>query len=214
MEKQSAAQTQSKWQWESIPGARDAGFVKSTVIALLWPCGSYARTSSRLRCALAGHHADSAPEPGFCNPDCAQFAGCLPFYGCLLARMQTTVRSFYGIDGNDYSDWADGCCCPCLTLVRNEREIIVREKQHSRLKQMHEPSNEQQYQSQSPMTVDPAKRLSSSSSSPPSDRNKGKDSLAPTADISTTGTSTTGTSSTDKGAAGKDVPLVRCLDQN
>lgn len=55
-------------------------------------------------------------------------------YGCLLAKLQTTVRSFYDIEGADVSDWCLGCLCPCVTLVRNEKEILLRESQHQRLK--------------------------------------------------------------------------------
>lgn len=180
MEKLASSEARAKWQWEAIPGSRDVGFIKSCVTAMLWPCGAYARTSSRLHCALAGHNVETTPDPGFINPECAQFGGCFPFYGCFLSRMQTTVRSFYGIDGSAYSDWADGCCCPCLTLVRNEREILVREK-HRQLGSPPDPSTAR-YQSQSPMTCDQLKTFSGSPGSPPKDGKKGKANLAPTAD--------------------------------
>ncbi|KAK7421099.1 hypothetical protein QQZ08_010101 [Neonectria magnoliae] len=55
-------------------------------------------------------------------------------YGCLLAKLQTTVRSFYDIDGTDVSDWASGCFCPCVTLVRSENEILHREREAHRTK--------------------------------------------------------------------------------
>ncbi|PHH68600.1 hypothetical protein CDD80_7406 [Ophiocordyceps camponoti-rufipedis] len=191
MEKLASSEARAKWQWEAIPGSRDVGFIKSCVTALLWPCGAYARTSSRLHCALAGHNVETTPDPGFINPDCAQFGGCCPFYGCFLARMQTTVRSFYGIDGSAYSDWANGCCCPCLTLVRNEREILVREKQRQ-LGSPHDPSAK--YQSQSPMTCDQLKTFGGSPASPPKDGKKGKANLA---------------STSDQDAKGNDGPLGR-----
>ncbi|POR31918.1 Uncharacterized protein TPAR_07867 [Tolypocladium paradoxum] len=162
MEKQAAAERKRQWQWQAADGAGDA-FDKSCLGATCWPCGIYGRTSSRLRSALSGHDAEIIPDLGFCNPDCAQFTICLPFYGCFLARLQTTVRSFYGIDGRDVSDWYDGCCCPCLTLVRNEHEIILREKQHKRLTGLHDPSASftSQYQSHSPMTYDSSASKSS-----------------------------------------------------
>ncbi|PNY23303.1 Uncharacterized protein TCAP_06751 [Tolypocladium capitatum] len=166
MEKQAAAERKRQWQWQAADGAGDA-FDKSCLGATCWPCGIYGRTSSRLRCALSGHDAENIPDPGFCNPDCAQFTMCLPFYGFFLSRLQTTVRSFYGIDGRDVSDWYDGCCCPCITMVRNEHEIILREKQHRRLVVLHDPSSSftSQYQSPSPMTYDSSASKSSATTS-------------------------------------------------
>ncbi|KAM4065760.1 PLAC8 family protein [Hirsutella rhossiliensis] len=153
MEKQTAEERKRQWQWQAANGARDT-FNKSCLEATCWPCGAYSRTSSRLRSALSGQDAERIPDQGFCNPECTQFAICLPFYGCFLARLQTTVRSFYAIDGGDVSDWYDGCCCPCLTLVRDEQEILLREKQHSRLKELHDPGSSvrSQYQPQAPMS--------------------------------------------------------------
>ncbi|KAG8409368.1 hypothetical protein J3459_017546 [Metarhizium acridum] len=102
----------------------------------VWPCGSYSRTSHRLKAALSGQDAEKITKSSRCSADCAQFALCLPLYGCFLSKLQTTVRSFYGIDGNEFSDWYDACFCPCLTLVRNEQEIMLRE-QHRRVKGHH-----------------------------------------------------------------------------
>lgn len=173
MEKQAAEDRKREWQWQAADGASDAFSNKSCLAAALWPCGIYSRTSQRLKAALSGHDAERIPNRGCCNPDCVQFAVCLPckpaflppkhnlgrkltsliVYGCLLSRLQTTVRSFYGIDGTDLSDWYDGCCCPCLTIVRNEQEILLREKQHKRLKDRHhhDLSVNSQYHSQNPM---------------------------------------------------------------
>ncbi|KPM40779.1 hypothetical protein AK830_g5792 [Neonectria ditissima] len=98
------------------------------------PCCVYSRTSQRLTAALSGRDARDIPDKGICTPDCFQFALCFPFYGCILAKLQTTVRSFYDIEGTDVSDWTSGCCCPCVTLVRNENEILHRERQAHRVK--------------------------------------------------------------------------------
>lgn len=70
--------------------------------------------------------------------------------------MQTTVRSFYDIDGSDVQDWLDGCCCPCFTLSRNEEEIVLREKQNQKLKNLRESFLEEssppsEYRSHVPM---------------------------------------------------------------
>ncbi|RDA84241.1 hypothetical protein CP532_2115 [Ophiocordyceps camponoti-leonardi (nom. inval.)] len=186
MEKQTMATRKANWQWEAVQGSRPS-FMKSIFGACLWPCGSYARTSSRLRCALAGHNVESMPEPAFFNPDCAQFAACFPMYGCLLGRLQTTVRAFYGIEGSDYTDWAEGCFCPCVALVRNDREILVREKQHGKLRQLHDPKAKNQYQSQSPMSCDQMRTFGEGTRSPKG-RKKGKDSLVPTSETTSKGT--------------------------
>ncbi|KAL6401927.1 hypothetical protein AUP68_14388 [Ilyonectria robusta] len=131
MEKQSAEERNRDWQASPNP----SDFLGTSLVeATCCPCGVYGRTSRRLRAALGGRDADDLPEEGCVAPDCVQFAVCFPFYGCLLAKLQTTVRSFYDIEGADVSDWCLGCLCPCVTLVRNEKEILLRESQHQRLK--------------------------------------------------------------------------------
>lgn len=75
-------------------------------------------------------------------------------YGCSISRLQTTVRTFYGIDGGDLHDCFDGHCCPCVALMRAEQEIILRERHHKRLRYLNEPDGSvmSQYQSSRPMT--------------------------------------------------------------
>lgn len=154
MEKRAAEERKRQWQWQIADGAREAVNITSCLAATFWPCGIYSRTSQRLKAALSGHDTELVPNRGCCNPDCVQFGLCLPFYGCLLAKLQTTVRTFYGIDGTDFSDWYDAFCCPCLTMIRNEQEILLREKQHRKLKgrHNHDQSSTRQYHSQTPMT--------------------------------------------------------------
>ncbi|GAO15355.1 hypothetical protein UVI_02010200 [Ustilaginoidea virens] len=129
MEKRAAEERKRQWQWQIADGAREAVNITSCLAATFWPCGIYSRTSQRLKAALS-------------------------VYGCLLAKLQTTVRTFYGIDGTDFSDWYDAFCCPCLTMIRNEQEILLREKQHRKLKgrHNHDQSSTRQYHSQTPMT--------------------------------------------------------------
>lgn len=75
-------------------------------------------------------------------------------YGCLVGRLQATVRSFYGIEGTTTADWRDGWCCPCVTLDRIEHEVIIRERQHRSLTKLHaaESDVQDQYQPESPMS--------------------------------------------------------------
>ncbi|KAI9149609.1 hypothetical protein HJFPF1_11664 [Paramyrothecium foliicola] len=151
MEKQAAEERQR--QWQSVRDLPNAGGT-SCGKAFFCPCGAYARASSRLRSALGGLDALGPPDTGVINPDCVQFLVCFPFYGCFLAKLQTTVRAFYGLDGSDVKDWLDGCCCPCLTLMRAEQEVVFREKQHERLKDLNAPisTSWDQYIPQLPMT--------------------------------------------------------------
>ncbi|KYK60879.1 hypothetical protein DCS_02017 [Drechmeria coniospora] len=129
MARHAAADHQRGWLSDATDGP---GHASSCLFAACWPWGAYARVSSRLRAALGGHDAEHVPDEGCCNLECAAFAACLPFYGCFLARLQSTTRAFYGIGGDDVGDWLDGHCCPCATLARNEQEILAREEQHRR----------------------------------------------------------------------------------
>ncbi|KAF7539353.1 hypothetical protein G7Z17_g12440 [Cylindrodendrum hubeiense] len=149
MEKQSADQRKREWQASQDPIDLESGSLCLTVFC---PCGAYGRTSQRLGAALSGRDANNLPEHGI-PPDCIQLLVCFPFYGCFIAKLQTTVRSFYDIEGNDYKDWSAGCFCPCATLLRNEKEIMFRERQHRQIKDVNDRDNSvmEQYQSPSPM---------------------------------------------------------------
>ncbi|KAJ6440167.1 Major facilitator superfamily domain, general substrate transporter [Purpureocillium lavendulum] len=94
MEMKAAAERRRQWQWHGSPGARDSSR-SSCVEASCMPCAVYSRAWTRLRAALAGRDAHNIPTKGSCSFD---------FYGCFIARLQTTVRSFYGIDGRDVND--------------------------------------------------------------------------------------------------------------
>lgn len=67
--------------------------------------------------------------------------------------MQTTLRSFYNIEGSDVSDWFDGYCCPCLTIVRAEHEVLFRERQLQQLTNLHGPTDSP-YKSHTSMSYD------------------------------------------------------------
>jgi hypothetical protein len=76
----------------------------------------------------------------------------------LVAKLQSTIRAFYDIDGSEARDWQDGCCCPCFALVRAENEIILRESRNSQNKDVKvqkgiSEASEKTYMSQSPMEV-------------------------------------------------------------
>ncbi|KOS17017.1 hypothetical protein ESCO_005856 [Escovopsis weberi] len=110
-----AQQVQRERHWLWSAEAEDGyGFERAFSEAKFWACGVYARACDRLRTAAAGHNAASIHNP--------------PFYGCFIGKLQQRVRLFYGIDGCDWDDFWDACCCPCLTLVRSEQEIILRER--------------------------------------------------------------------------------------
>ncbi|KEY70118.1 hypothetical protein S7711_08649 [Stachybotrys chartarum IBT 7711] len=152
MEKLAAEERRREWQWQASDGV-DAIFAKSCCEATFWPCGIYSRASLRLRTALSGVDVLNPPPQSCVNPDCVQFAACLPFYGCFFAKMQTTLRSFYNIEGSDVSDWFDGYCCPCLTIVRAEHEVLFRERQLQQLANLREPTDSP-YKSHTSMSYD------------------------------------------------------------
>lgn len=174
MEKQTKGKLQQNWLWPTDDDRGGAFNIKSCLAAAIWPCGIYSRTSHRLKAVIFGSDAENAPNPGFFNAECVQLSVCFPcqyfviqlvssvslsnkslVYGCIFASLQTTVRTFYGIKGNHFADLSDGCCCPCLMMVRNEQEIILRqEQQHARLQGSHKPdhSTGSQYQCHKPMS--------------------------------------------------------------
>ncbi|KAL2203342.1 hypothetical protein CC79DRAFT_1373487 [Sarocladium strictum] len=174
---------QADRQWQSQPTSD--GSRGQCVKAKCKPWMAYAQTSTRLKFALKGHDAVNIPDEGICSPDCATFVCCLPFYGLFIAKLQSTVRAFYDIDGSDRGDCLNGCCCPCFTLVRAENEILTRESKNYDSKDTEDPKStsspsEDTYIPQPPMEVvapvpsqvngPPRGRSSSASSS-----SKGKD---------------------------------------
>lgn len=155
MEKQTKEKVQQNWLWPTDDDRGEAFNLKSCLAAAIWPCGIYSRTSHRLKAVISGSDAEYVPDSGCFNAECVQLAVCFPFYGCIFARLQTTVRAFYGIQGNDFADLSDACFCPCLMMVRNEQEITLRqERQHARLQGSHKHDHPtgSQYQYHKPMT--------------------------------------------------------------
>lgn len=77
-------------------------------------------------------------------------------YGCFLSKLQSTVRSFYGIDGSEFSDCWNAWCCPCQVMFANEQEILLRQKQRNAAKGRHYhdhfPTSSGGYYSQAPMS--------------------------------------------------------------
>ncbi|CEJ83984.1 hypothetical protein VHEMI03347 [[Torrubiella] hemipterigena] len=167
MEKRIAEERQSEWRWYTSQGP-DRDRNRRSLNAFFFPWDAYGRTWARLRAALAGGNAADV-EPGMINPDCVECALCLPFYGCLVAKLQGTIRSFYQIEGDELSDWKDGWCCPCVALEKCEYEILAREAQHSRIKTAYvfSPPTTDEYLMEVPMTSD-----SIDSPSPPVQINK------------------------------------------
>ncbi|KAK5994076.1 hypothetical protein PT974_07516 [Cladobotryum mycophilum] len=127
MEKHAFVKPENKWLWHATDEEGYA-FDRACCEANYWTCGIYARTWARLKAAARGEDDSKIVESCCVNPHCLSFAVCFPFYGGLIAILQQRVRSHYGIHGNPLMDCYDGCCCPCLTIVRNEQEIILREK--------------------------------------------------------------------------------------
>lgn len=49
-------------------------------------------------------------------------------YGFTIGSLQYAVRSYFGLEGTRRQDFSDGCCFPRDTILRNEQEIILRER--------------------------------------------------------------------------------------
>ncbi|KAM0264260.1 hypothetical protein ACHAQJ_000749 [Trichoderma viride] len=139
---------ENPWLWSR--GDEEPGCCPKLGSETIWcSCGIYSRAWTRLEMASVNQDAQNLPEIRYCNSDCSQFALCLPFYGLLLGSLQNAVRSYYGIDGDDYQDYCDGCCSPRLTLLRTEQEIVLR--QNARKGKGIENPGEKQYICYAPM---------------------------------------------------------------
>ncbi|KAL5090367.1 hypothetical protein Trisim1_004559 [Trichoderma cf. simile WF8] len=112
--------------WLSSPASLDAD--PSTPQDSGWICGMYARGWARLEMAIYGQDVEDSQEIAFCYGDAITFAACLPFYGFTIGSLQYAVRSYFGLEGTRRQDFSDGCCFPRDTILRNEQEIILRER--------------------------------------------------------------------------------------
>ncbi|KAL7915401.1 hypothetical protein GGI35DRAFT_181032 [Trichoderma velutinum] len=112
--------------WLVSPGSQDATLSTSEESSGI--CGMYARAWTRLEMAIYGQDAEDSQEITYCYGDAVSFACCLPCYGFTIGSMQYAVRSYFGLQGNRRQDFSDGCCFPRDTIMRNEQEIILRER--------------------------------------------------------------------------------------
>ncbi len=87
MDKHSASERHSQWQWQGSDRARD-GFSPMLAESFCMPCGVYSRTWSRLRAALGGYDAQSVRhKKRSCTFDCSSCILCCPCeYRCGLAE--------------------------------------------------------------------------------------------------------------------------------
>ncbi|KAG5932495.1 hypothetical protein E4U60_005180 [Claviceps pazoutovae] len=148
MEKSTGVGGPKFWLWPDT-NAYDHD-LKSCLAATFWPFGIFARTVQRLAAIEHGQDAENIPEPGLFNRDCALCLIFLPCFGCWVGGVQTKIRSLYGIEGNGALDVCFSMACPCLSLVRSEQEILLRESKRKRLTASHHrvqlTSNEYQRQ--------------------------------------------------------------------
>ncbi|KAG6043085.1 hypothetical protein E4U39_005036 [Claviceps sp. Clav50 group G5] len=160
MEKPTRVGGPKTWLWPDT-NAYDYD-VKSCLAVTFWPFGIFARTVHRLVAIEDGEDAENIPEPGLFNRDCALCLLFLPCFGCWVGGVQTQIRSLYGIEGNGASDVCFSMACPCLSLVRSEQEILLRESKPKRLIESHRrvQSTGSEYQRQDSMSYlspEPAK---------------------------------------------------------
>ncbi|KAL7933957.1 hypothetical protein V8C35DRAFT_302866 [Trichoderma chlorosporum] len=112
--------------WLVSPDSQDVK--SSTVDSSSGLFGMYARAWTRLEMAIYGQDVDDSQDVGFCYGDAIAFAVCLPCYGCTIGSLQYAVRSYFNLQGTRRQDYSDGCCFPRATILRNEQEIILRER--------------------------------------------------------------------------------------
>ncbi|KAG5933990.1 hypothetical protein E4U59_006510 [Claviceps monticola] len=156
MEKLTGVGGPKYWLW---PGTNAYDHdLKSCLAVTFWPFGIFARTIQRLAAIEHGQDAENIPEPGLFNRDCALCLVFLPCtstpyqtassvrsmpshkflgFGCWVGGVQTKIRSLYGIEGNGAFDVCFSMACPCLSLVRSEQEILLRESKRKRLAASH-----------------------------------------------------------------------------
>ncbi|KAL7785296.1 hypothetical protein V8C37DRAFT_394306 [Trichoderma ceciliae] len=117
----------NQWLWNS--SSQESDSCHGLASEATWcSCSIYSRAWTRLELTSCNQDAENLPEIRPCNSDCFQYALCLPFYGGFLGSLQNAVRNYYSIDGDDCQDYCDGCCSPRATVVRNEQEIILRQR--------------------------------------------------------------------------------------
>ncbi|KAL6806993.1 hypothetical protein GGI42DRAFT_265510 [Trichoderma sp. SZMC 28013] len=137
--------------WLVNPASLDAD--PSTPEDSGWICGMYARAWARLEMAIYGQDVEDSQEIAFCYGDAVTFAACLPFYGFTIGSLQYAVRSYFGLEGTRRQDLSDGCCFPRDTILRNEQEIILRERLRKAPEEKQQPPygcyDQMLYQSQS-----------------------------------------------------------------
>lgn len=93
------------------------------------PCGGYSRMATHVKSVTSEAPIVVAHEDGFWTGDCFKFLACLPFYSCLIGRLQKNFRGVYNIDGRSYMDCLQGCCCPAGAVSRMEVEATLREEE-------------------------------------------------------------------------------------
>ncbi|KAJ4150115.1 hypothetical protein LMH87_010880 [Akanthomyces muscarius] len=94
---------QVSWHWPPS-GEHDDPAPPDFAETCFCPCLVYSRTLARLNAAFAGQNPQRIPNANCIDLNSCNFVLCLPFWGFSIARLQATVRSFYGIKGNTTND--------------------------------------------------------------------------------------------------------------
>ncbi|KAJ5107219.1 hypothetical protein N7456_003894 [Penicillium angulare] len=124
-------------------------------LGLICPCVLYGKTQYRLN--RKSKQEDPTNMLGYetCNGSCTGMAllcGCQ----CLLTTIQRRrTRKAYGIPGDTGSDCVRSTCCCCCTLIQNEKEIVKREDNRSRVALERGATLTSPYIAPAPMTFPP-----------------------------------------------------------
>ncbi|RHZ62292.1 PLAC8 family protein [Aspergillus thermomutatus] len=96
-------------------------FLPSGLVGWCAPCCLFGKTQSRLQDPALKEHS-------YVNGDCCLYAlsGYCGLYWVLLMIKRGELRERFGIQGSAFEDCWQSYCCPCCTLVQNEKEVEAR----------------------------------------------------------------------------------------
>lgn len=105
-------------------------------LGLACPCMLYGRTQYRL--ARKSRREDPTNMLGYekCNGSCVAMALLCGWQWLLATIQHTRTRKAYDIEGDIVSDCLHATYCTCCTLIRDEREIRIREETRAETAQM------------------------------------------------------------------------------
>ncbi|KAG5296467.1 hypothetical protein I7I50_09636 [Histoplasma capsulatum G186AR] len=109
--------TESKW----ASALFDCRPFNICILGFCCPCFLFGKTRSRIK-------GNNPSEFTYWNENCCHWF-CLSLCSCqgvIQALERTKIRNKFNIDGWCIGDWCGACCCPCCSLIQEEKEVLVR----------------------------------------------------------------------------------------